>query len=88
MKIDRRTRTWAALASVFLFLCAWNTASVEAGSLQGGGPTLGAAGGNPVRLSLKISGAKKRNRQVSFYKSVARQAKVRASGDRTPSSGR
>jgi hypothetical protein len=71
-----------------MFLCTADPGSVEAGSIGERGPALGSGGGKSVRLSLKISGAKKRNRQVSFYKSVARQAKTRPIGDRTPSSGR
>ncbi|MBP2687251.1 MAG: hypothetical protein H6Q81_2156, partial [Deltaproteobacteria bacterium] len=53
-----------------------------------GGPALDSGGGKSIRLSLKISGAKKRKRQVSFYKSVARQAKMQPNGDRSRSSGR
>jgi hypothetical protein len=83
-----RTRTWAALAAVLLILCAADPGSGETGSLRGGGPALDSGGGKSVRLSLKISGAKKRKRQVSFYKSVARQAKIRPSGDRSLPSGR
>ena len=45
-------------------------------------------GGKSIRLSIKISGAKKRKRQVSFYKSVARQAKIRTSDGRGLSSER
>ncbi|MBP2678944.1 MAG: hypothetical protein H6Q82_2009 [Deltaproteobacteria bacterium] len=47
-----------------------------------------AGGGKSIRLSLKISGAKKRKRQVSFYKSVARQAKMQPTGVRSLSAGR
>lgn len=83
-----RTRTWAALAAVLLLLCAANPRSGEAGSLRGGGSALDSGGGKSVRLSLKISGAKKRKHQVSFYKSVARQANLRSTGGRFPSSGR
>lgn len=83
-----RTRTWAALAAVLLLLCAADPGSGEAGSLQGGGPAIDSGGGKSVRLSLKISGAKKRKREVSFYKSVARQAKLRPTGGWSLSSGR
>ncbi len=83
-----RTRTWAALAAVLLLLCTADPESGEAGSLRGGGPALDSGGEKSVRLSLKISGAKKRKRQVSFYKSVARQAKIRPTDGRPPSSGR
>jgi hypothetical protein len=83
-----RTRRWAALAAVLLLLCAADPGPGEAGSLRRGGTALESGGGKSIRLSLKISGAKKRKRQVSFYKSVARQAKIRTTGDRSPSSGR
>ena len=88
MERGYRTRTWAALAAVLLLLCTADLGSGEAGSLRGGGPALDTGGAKSVRLSLKISGAKKRKRQVSFYKSVARQANIRTSGDRSLSSGR
>jgi len=88
MERGYRTRTWAALTAVLLLLCTADPGSGEAGSLRGGGPALDSGGGKPIRLSLKISGAKKRNRQVSFYKSVARQAKLRPSDDQSLSSGR
>ena len=81
-------RTWAALAVVLLLLCTADSGSGETGSLRGGGPALDSGGAESVRLSLKISGAKKRKRQVSFYKSVARQAKLRPTDGRSPSSGR
>ena len=83
-----RTMPWAALAAVLLVLCTADTGSVEAGSPRGGGPAFESGSAKSVRLSLKISGAKKRKRQVSFYKSVARQAKLRPNGGRSPSSGR
>ena len=86
--MERGYRTWTALAAVSLLLCTADPGSGEAGSLPGGNPALDPGGGKPVRLSLKISGAKKRNRQVAFYKSVARQAKIRTSVGRTPSSVR
>ena len=70
-----------------LLLCTADPGSGEAGSVGRPGSALDSGGGKSVRLSLKISGAKKRKRQVSFYKSVARQAKIRATG-RSPSSGR
>jgi hypothetical protein len=83
-----RTRTWTALAAVLLLLCTADPGSGEAGSLRGGGAALDTGGAKSVRLSLKISGAKKRKRHVSFYKSMARQAKLRPTGDRSLSSGR
>jgi hypothetical protein len=88
MKRAYRTRTWAVLAAVSLLLCTADPGSGEAGSPRGGSASLDSGGGKSVRLSLKISGAKKRNRQVSFYKSVARQAKTRTSGNRSLPSGR
>ncbi len=80
-------QTWAVLA-VSLLLCATAPGFVEAGSPRRGGPALESGSGKSIRLSIKISAAKKRKRQVSFYKSVARQAKLRSTGDRGPSSGR
>lgn len=88
MERGYRSRTWAALAAVSLLLCTAVPGSGEAGSPRRGGPALDSGGVKSVRLSLKISGAKKKNRQVSFYKSVARQAKIRATADRRPSSER
>jgi hypothetical protein len=88
MERGYRTRTLAALTAVLFLLCTADPGSGEAGSLRGGGPALDSGDGKPVRLSLKISGAKKKKHLVSFYKSVARQAKVRTSGGRPPSSGR
>ena len=64
-----------------------NPGTGNAGSLERRGSALDSGGGKSVRLSLKISGAKKRKRQVSFYKSVARQAKIRPTC-RGPSSER
>ena len=87
MKPGYRTRRWA-LAAVLLLLSAAGPGTGEAGSPRKGGAALESGGGKSIRLSLKISGAKKRKRLVTFYKSVARQAKVRPSGDRPPSSGR
>ncbi|MCP2499992.1 MAG: hypothetical protein NCA08_00230 [Deltaproteobacteria bacterium] len=83
-----RTWTWTALAVVSLLLCATSPGFAEAGSPGRGGPALGSGGEKSIRLSLKISGAKKRKRQVSFYKSVARQARTRPTVSRSPSSGR
>jgi len=80
--------TWAVLAGVLLLMCSADPPPGEAGSLRKGGVALESGGGKSIRLSLKISGAKKKKHQVSFYKSVARQAKIRATGDRNPSSGR
>jgi hypothetical protein len=88
MERGYRTRPWAALAAVLLLLCTANPESGEAGFLRGERPALDSGGGKSVRLSLKISGAKKKKRQVSFYKSVARQAKLRPTCDRSLSSGR
>ena len=88
MERGYRTWTWAVLAAVSLLLCAETPGFGEPGSLRRGGPAFESGGGKSIRLSLKISGAKKRKRQVSFYKSVARQAKIRTTGDRSPSSGR
>jgi hypothetical protein len=76
------------LTVVALLLCTAVPGSGEAGSPRGGRPGIDAGGGKSVRLSLKISGAKKRKRQVSFYKSVARQANVRSTFGRTLPSGR
>ena len=73
---------------MFLLLCTANPGSGEAGSSREGGPALTTEGTKSVRLSLKISSAKKRKRQVSFYKSVARQAKLRFTDGRSQSSGR
>jgi hypothetical protein len=75
------------MATVSLLLCA-APGFGGPGSARREGPALESGGGKSIRLALKISGAKKRKRQVSFYKSVARQAKIRTTGDRTPSSGR
>jgi hypothetical protein len=88
MECWNRTRTWAALAAVLLLLCTADPGSAEAGSLRGEGPGLESKNGKSVRLSLKISGAKKRKRRVFFYKSVARQEKFRPSVDRSLPSGR
>jgi hypothetical protein len=89
MKRGYQPWTWAAvLAGVLLLMCAADPPPGEAGSLRKGGAALESGGGKSIRLSLKISGAKKKKHQVSFYKSVARQAKIRATGDRNPSSGR
>jgi hypothetical protein len=76
------------LGAVVLLLCTADPGSGDAGSLGKRGSALDSGVGKPVRLSLKISGAKKRKRQVSFYKSVARQANLRTTGGRPPSSGR
>jgi hypothetical protein len=83
-----RTRTWAALAVVVLLLCRANPVSGEEGPPRLGGPALHSGGAKSVRLSLKISGAKQRKHLVSFYKSVARQAKLRPTCDRSLSSER
>jgi hypothetical protein len=82
------TWIWAVLVTVSLLLFAAAPGFVDAGSLRRGGPAFESGGGKSIRLSLKISGAKKRKRQVSFYKSVARQAKIRPTDDRSLSSGR
>jgi len=88
MERGYRTWAWTALAAASLLLCAAAPGIVEAGSPRRGGPSLESGGGKSIRLSLKISGAKKRKRRVSFYKSVARQAKIRPTGGRSLSSGR
>ena len=82
-----RTRSWAAVGGVVLLLCTAGPGSGEAGSLGKRGSALDSGVGKPVRLSLKISDAKKRKRQVSFYKSVARQANIRPTVDWSLSSG-
>ena len=87
MERGHRTPAWAALAAVFLLFCAADPERVKAGSHGEGGSSLDSGLAKSVRLSLKISAAKKRKRRVSFYKSVARQAKTRSIG-RSPSSGR
>jgi hypothetical protein len=81
-------RTWAALAAVSFLLCAASPGFVQAGSPIKGEPALETGGGKSIRLSLKISCAKKRKRQVTFYKSVARQGKIGSNGLRSLSSGR
>ena len=83
-----RTWTWTALAVVSLLLWATPPGFAEAGSPGRGGPALGSGGEKSIRLSLKISGAKKRKRHVSFYKSVARQVRIRPTGARSPSTVR
>jgi hypothetical protein len=83
-----RTRALTALVAAVLLLCAAAPGTVEAGSPRRGGQGLESGSGKSIRLSLRISGAKKRNRQVSFYKSVARQVRNRPSAYRSPSSGR
>ncbi|MBP2677632.1 MAG: hypothetical protein H6Q82_697 [Deltaproteobacteria bacterium] len=86
--MKRGYRAWTALAAMWLLLCAAAPGFVEAESMRRSGPAMESGGGKSIRLSIKISGAKKRIRQVSFYKSVARQAKIRTSDGRGPSSGR
>ncbi|MGZ8463707.1 MAG: hypothetical protein ACXWWT_12825 [Candidatus Deferrimicrobiaceae bacterium] len=89
MEHGHRARGWAAVAAVSLLLCMGDPRPGDAGSLGGGDLVVDSGGGKSVRLSLKISGVKKKKHQVSFYKSVARQAKTRRpSGDRSPSSER
>lgn len=84
-----RIRTWAAMTvAVALLLCIADLGIGEAGPVRRGGPAFDPGNGKSIRLSLKISGAKKRNRQISFYKSVARQLKFRSTGVRSPPSGR
>ena len=85
--MEHGIRAWAVLA-VSLLLYSTAPGFVEAGSLRRGRPALESGSGKSIRLSIKISAAKKRKRQVSFYKSVARQARIRATGDRSPPSGR
>jgi len=88
--MERGCRPWrrATLLGVSLLLCMVASGMVQAGPLRKGGPTLESGVANSIRLSIKISGVKKRNRQVSFYKSVARQGRNRPSGGRSPSSER
>jgi len=86
--MERGIRTWAALLVASLLLCAAAPGFVQAGSLRGEGPVFDSGSAKSIRLSLKISGAKKRKRQVSFYKSVARQVNLRPTGNRNQSSGR
>ena len=88
--MGRRYRNWkwAVLAAASLLLGATTSGSGEQDFPVRGEHAFDPGGGKSVRLSLKISNAKKRKRQVSFYKSVARQAKIRTTFDRTPSSGR
>ncbi|MBP2678372.1 MAG: hypothetical protein H6Q82_1437 [Deltaproteobacteria bacterium] len=88
MERGYRTWPWTALAAASLLLCVAAPGIVEAGSPRREGPALESGAGTSIRLSLKIAGAKKRKRQVSFYKSVARQAKIRPSVGRNLSSGR
>jgi len=83
-----RSRMRTTLGAMMLFLFIADPGSGETGSPGGRGPTLDSGGGKSVRLSLKISGAKKRKRQVSFYKSVARQSKIRPTVSRTQSTER
>jgi hypothetical protein len=86
--MERGLRTWTALLAASLLLCAAAPGFAQAGSPPRGGIALDSGGGTSIRLSIRISGAKKRNRQVSFYKSVARQANLRPTVGRSPSSGR
>ena len=86
--MGRGYRTWTVLAAVSLLLCAAAPGFAQAGPPGKGGPALESGGGKSIRLSLKISGAKKKKRQVSFYKSVARQGKIGSSGLWSLSSGR
>ena len=88
MEHGYRKWRWAILAAASLFLGAAASGFGEQEIVQRGGPAFDPGGGKSVRLSLNISSAKKRKRQVSFYKSVARQAKLRTTFDRTPSTGR
>lgn len=82
------TRTRAALAAVSLLMCIACPGYGEAESFREARGALDSGGAKSVRLSLKIAGAKKRKRLVSFYKSVARQGKIRPTCDRNPSSAR
>jgi hypothetical protein len=88
MERGLRTWTWATLLAASFLLHAAAPGFVQAGSPQRGGPALDSGDGTSIRLSIRISGAKKRNRQVSFYKSVARQANLRPTVGRSLSSGR
>lgn|GEM_PF-1009289 len=88
MKPGNQGRIRTALAAVLFLLCMTAPGFGEPGSPRRGGRSHNVGGGTHVRLSLQIARAKKKNRQVSFYKSVARQMNVRSTGDRSPSSGR
>lgn len=86
MEIGVRGRVALAAAALLLFAAGPRFADAE--SLRGNLPAPGSGRGKPIRLSLKICGAKKKKREVSFYKSVARQAIVRSTGAPGPSSER
>jgi hypothetical protein len=88
MERGLRTWTWAALIAASLLLGAAAPGYAQAGSPRRGGLALDSGDGTSIRLSIRIFGAKKRNRQVSFYKSVARQANLRPTVGRSLSSGR
>jgi hypothetical protein len=83
MKRAQRTRAPAVLVAAILLLYAADLVPVSAGSMRGGEPAPDDSGGRPILLSVKIHGAKKRDRKVAFYKSVARQRKARAAGAAT-----
>jgi len=88
MERGNRTWTWAVLLAASLYLSAGGAGFAHAESCRACSRDLDSGKAKSVRLSLKISGAKKRKGQVSFYKSVARQTKIPASGGRSLSSGR
>lgn len=76
------------LLAVLLAFCAAESRPVGAGSVEGGRNTAGPPSERSIRLSMKISRAKQRAREHAFYKSVARQRKIRPVIDRGPPSGR
>jgi len=84
MKRAQRTRAPAVLVAAILLLYAADLVPVSAGSMWGGEPAPDdSGGGRSILLSVKIHGAKKRDRKVAFYKSVARQRKARGAGAAT-----
>lgn len=83
MKRAQRTRAPAVLVAAILLLYAADLVPVSAGSMRGGEPAPDDSGGRSILLSVKIHGAKKRDRKVAFYKSVARQRKARRAGGAT-----
>lgn len=78
MGISYRPRTCTVLTAMLLLLWVVDSGPVNAGPIHGEGSVSVSGSVNSVKLSMKISAAKKRKRQVSFYKSVARQAKIRS----------
>jgi hypothetical protein len=86
--MERGHRTGAWLLAAFFLLCGATGGFAEGGALRKRVPSQDSGGGKSIRLSIRIYGAKKKEREVSFYKSVARQARIRPSGGRSPSSVR